>query len=301
MKILVGKTFGIGNAIQCVPMLKALRSLSDVSKLDVLIGTTFDDAGASDVMRELKKSGIIDQLHLDNAKGQIYDVAVMSIPFDGRWHNGIHFDAVKVLDGRPRPDPSTTGLSSWKKHEVLYQMDNAFELGYNGDVPSCQFMQSGFYPVKNFCLYLGVGYKKDPAGFWAKKHWGNENFAEFCKLFLKERPDDYIVITGNNLDLKYSIMPIMHAVGNEHLVYKPSLSLYNSFMDLSECHAYIGNDTGMMHAAASFNMNTAGLFFLENSHVKSPPWTENKERSHVIYDPNKEFTPEQMMEIVNEF
>src|SRR5688572_20579088 len=99
MKILVGKTFGIGNLVMAIPMLKALRSLKP-ERLDLLIGNTPDDGGAHDVARQLFASGLIDSFYVNAADEFSYDYAIMSIPFDGRWRYNIHFTATQVIDGR---------------------------------------------------------------------------------------------------------------------------------------------------------------------------------------------------------
>ena len=157
MKILICKTFGLGNAVMAVPMVKAIRIANPTAQIDVMVGSTSDDRGSSDVFVHLQKSKIIDKIiwNMDYS-GTRYDVAVCAIPYDGRWTNGTHFLADRTLDCRTRPDPSTTGLVSWKKHEVKYQMENAYLLGYKGDTPTLEFLSRG-----NRDFYLGVGYKKD--------------------------------------------------------------------------------------------------------------------------------------------
>jgi hypothetical protein len=131
VNILFGKCFGLGNAVMAVPAIKALSSMGHT--VDVLIGSTRDDVGAMDVLLSLKNNyGCIRRIWVDSVNKSIepYDMAIMSIPFDGRWQNGTHFQARSVMDGRTRPDPSTTGLVSWKKHEVEYQMDNVRIMGF---------------------------------------------------------------------------------------------------------------------------------------------------------------------------
>jgi hypothetical protein len=121
-------------------MLKAIASLG--CTVDVLVGSTPDDVGALEVFIDLKAyANCIRHIWVDRVgfEAPVYDLAIMSIPFDGRWRNGVDFQAKEVLDGRTRPDPSTTGLSSWKKHEVMYQLENAFYLGYKGPIPDCSF------------------------------------------------------------------------------------------------------------------------------------------------------------------
>jgi ADP-heptose:LPS heptosyltransferase len=271
MKILVGKCFGLGNAVMSIPMLEAIRSLPCVEQLDVLIGSMPDDGGASNVMRHLLANGVIHGLHTDRVPEYItYDIAIMAIPFDGRWRNGVHFHSIEVWDGRTRPDPSTTGLVSWKKHEVLYQMENAERLGYSGEVPSTSFHPSN---SPGFCrdVYIGVGYKKDAESFWSKKHWGNDNFAKFVSLLLEQYPDVRVHGTGDLLDWKLSLQPIQRAVKNDRLKVAAT-NLERAFETLSKCGLYVGNDTGMMHVAQSMGIPCVSLFFLENSITKSAPF-----------------------------
>ena len=288
MRVLVGKTFGIGNLVMSVPMLKAIRSLRP-ERLDLLVGTTQDDAGALNIAAALKLSRVIDNIVCDTAlKGPLgtqsnvttnyhYTHAVMAIPFDGRWKNRIHFSSDVVLDGRTRPDPATFGFSSWKKHEIEYQMDSARELGYDGETPSCSFLPSRNVSRVAKRVYLGLGYKKDAAGFWKFKHWGNKNYADVvCSLV----DDGYeVVTTGDMSDYKETIVPIcdtLKARGkNGALRAIPTMTLSNAFSVLETCAAYLGNDTGMMHVAASMDIPTVGVFMDPQLVTKNRPFTKD--------------------------
>ncbi len=264
MRILVGKVFGIGNAVMCVPMIKALKSLGH--DVDVIVGHTPDDGGAKEILEWVTNTTYAVSLEDE------YDLAIMSIPFDGRWQNGVHYRAKRVIDGRTRPDPSTTGLVSWQKHEVEYQMDSARELGFVGATPSCEFMPPLWENAALVdTLYLGLGYKKDAAGFWKVKHWGNERYAEVVSRLLERNKRLRIYTTGDILDLKLSIQPINEIVKNERFMYVPG-GMRDSFRIVERCQAYFGNDTGMMHVAASMGKPVIAFFFLENSMTKSHPW-----------------------------
>lgn len=260
-----------------IPMIKALSSLGEV---DLLIGTTSDDGGAFDVAKHMKASGIINHIYFDSAidgDHDIYDFAIMSIPFDGRWRNGHHFNAHVVLDGRTRPDPSTTGLVSWKKHEVEYQMENAYELGYEGSIPDMSF-----YPRKgrngNGDVYLGVGYKKDKNRFWEQKHWGNANFVDFTNAMLCDNKR-LVISTGDILDWNMSLHTIQEAVSNP-LFCAAITKLDRAFDELDRCDLYVGNDTGIMHVAASMGIPCISVFYLQNSYIKNHPW----EVKHFVAD-----------------
>lgn len=259
-----------------IPAIKAFASLAtkEGGFVDVLIGHTPDDVGAYEVLSSLVTHG----QHVRKVYRGIapleeeYDVAVLSIPYDGRWLPDVHFRAKYLMDGRTRPDPSTTGLVSWKKHEVEYQMDNAYELGYKGAIPDCSFMSSAALTRDPRKVYLGVGYKKDAAGFWKVKHWGNVNFARFSKLYLESDQRNSIVTTGDEKDQILSIFPIMREVGNTSFRHVTSMGLKDAFDVVNDCGLYVGNDTGMMHVAASMGIPCIVPFMLENSIVKSHPF-----------------------------
>ena len=277
-----------------IPAIKALHSLGH--DVDVLIGNMSDDKGAHEVLAKLRdtnQEGIIKNIWLNSAPGK-YDLAIMSIPFDGRWHNGVHFNADKVVDGRTRPDPSTTGLVSWKRHEIEYQMDNIIELGYVGSIPTCTFTHGTLFNSSKF--YLGIGYKKDALAFWKKKHWGNENYAKLVSLILADNENNTVVTTGDLQDTILSIAPISRMVNNKRFTHLPG-GLLQSFKEVSECHMYVGNDTGMMHVAAAEGRKVLGLFFLENSITKSHPWGFD---CQVIDGVNRTVTPEEVFNKIKE-
>jgi hypothetical protein len=271
VNILFGKCFGIGNAVCSVPAIKALHSMGHT--IDVLIGTLPDDVGTLDVFTLLRDHvQVIRKIWVNAAPSETpYDLAIMSIPSDGRWKNGVHFSAREVWDGRGRPEHSQVfGFSSWKKHEVEYQMENAYRLGFTGNTPSCEFMH-GHLVSGDHLFYLGIGYKKDAAGYWKQKHWGNENYAALVKMILADHPLNRVVTTGDMADLQLSARPIMDLVKDDRFRYEPG-GLRKSFDVVNDCHMYVGNDTGMMHVAAARGRKVVSIFMIEGASTKSFPW-----------------------------
>lgn len=265
MRILVGKTFGLGNAVMAIPMLRALTTLGSV---DVLVGSSGDDVGALDVMLAFRQTfRSIGLIYIDRAPLDVeYDVAVMAIPFDGRWQNGVHFRSKRVMDGRPRPgDPNVIGLESWKKHETLYQMDDAVELGYTGSVPEQRFLE-GPSTVDHDLVYLGIGFKRDALGFWSKKHWGNDRFVGFVEEVRRLRPGTKFTATGGQGDL-----PVIVDINRRARVNFGILPIRESFKDVMGAHAYFGNDTGMAHVAASLEKPVYTMMAFMGSEIKNPP------------------------------
>ncbi len=271
MRILVGKTFGLGNACLSVPMIKALRSMGHL--VDVIIGSTQDDAGAINVFLALKNNHVINDIHVDQVNFDVpaYDVAIMAIPYDGRWKNGVHYFATKVLDERKRPENvERLGLDMWKKHEVEYQMENARLLGFEGETPPGVFTHLADPKRDRDTVYIGIGYKRDAGGFGQTKHWGNERYAAFINKILEERPRTKFVSTGNIADIIQNAKPISFAT-NGRFHCEPQ-SLEESFETIRNCWAYFGNDTGMMHVAASVGIPTYAMIAYPDSAIKNPPF-----------------------------
>lgn len=301
MRVLYGKCFGIGNAVMAIPAIKAIQSLPDTS-VDILVGNTPDDFGAFEILSKVVKGD--GKVFVNSALERHYDVAVMAIPFDGRWKNGVHFNADKVMDGRTRPDPSTVGLVSWKKHESEYQMDNARELGFQEERdPHCSFEDHKYQHSYN--VFLGVGYKKDAAGFWKVKHWGNENFSKFINIFLRKYPSGNVFMSGDNADYILSMVPIFKDVDADlrsRVHTTLAKDLQTSIDVMKKCSAYVGNDTGMMHVAAALGLDVIAYFALENSTTKSKPLWSKREIQYLHWiDPRyQSSSPEDFFKSLSE-
>ena len=76
---------------------------------------------------------------------------------------------------------------------------------------------------------------------------------------------------GNAADLSITMGPIKRLVKDNRYAVKQT-SLEESFKIISKCVMYIGNDSGMMHVAASCNKRIAAFFNMENASTKSRPW-----------------------------
>lgn len=280
MRVLVGKTFGIGNACLAVPMVKALASLGH--RVDILVGDGPDDFGAREIFEQLRQHGeFVGSIWTNSVPFNVdgYDVAIMSIPYDGRWQNGLHFFAQTVIDERRRPDNvERLGFDMWKKHEVEYQLDNARGLGWTGTAPDGSFMSPDPDPRgrDDDLIYVGLGYKRDAAGFGASKHFGDARYASLLKEIKRLRPSARFISTGFTADLMAWYMIVRDLQDTSYYQF-PMLDLRQSLTRLSRCTAYIGNDTGMMHAAASLGMPTCGLFAYPDLLVKNPPFCERSD------------------------
>ena len=263
-------------------MIKALASLGH--RIDVLVGSGPDDFGAIPVFEELRKNvrPSVTSIHQNYAPISIqYDLAIMAIPFDGRWTNGVHFNAHSVIDGRRRPDNAVRlGFDMWQKHEVEYMMENARELGFEGETPSGSFLADGGSSTGP--VYLGIGYKRDQGGFGLSKHFGNRRFSLLASAIRELRPGTKFISSGPMLDFVECGRDIQgETEGYDYfMTANGPHGLCVSFDVLRSCSSYIGNDTGMMHVAASLGIPTMGLFAYKDLIRKNPPLCE---RSRALF------------------
>ena len=286
--ILVGRCFGIGNAVISIPLFASLRASFPSARIDALVGSSPDDVGAAAILRAFSGGTVIDNVHEEHAwtvdhRRFFYDDAIMSIPYDGRWREGYHFSAQQVVDGRPRPSGSV-GLESWKQHESLYQLEAVDLIGGRVVVDpfnACRFVwaRSDRQELHDRRVFLGVGYKRDVAGFWAKKNWGLERFQEFVRRVLDDDPDVLVVSTGNGDDVRDFLGPIARSLSsNVRHRFRFKLCDVDGMIDeMRRCSVYVGHDTGTMHVAAACGMWVVGMFFISNSDVKSRPLTYRRD------------------------
>lgn len=285
MRVLVGKTFGIGNAFLSIPMIKAIMMAGH--EVDILVGDGPDDKGALEVMLHFMENHSVSprSLYVNVVPEEVeHDYAVMAIPFDGRWQNGVHFRAKYVLDGRTRPmNIERLGFDMWEKHEVEYQMENAELLGFAGPTPSGEIEEKVRDPYDADLIYLGIGFKRDPGGFGRSKHFGNERYYQLIREIRKIRPLVRFTSTCGPQDW----IDVAHPLRKRCFEHAPTRTAYTAQITsvkealriIKRCAAYLGNDTGMMHAAASLGLPTFGLFSDKYLLVKNPPYTE---RGHAL-------------------
>lgn len=87
-----------------------------------------------------------------------------------------------------------------------------------------------------------------------RKRWSPKNYAALCNMILNDESDSIFVILGGAEDIK-NADEFQSLVDNSHLInLTGKLNYRQSAAVLSYCDCYIGNDTGLMHAAAALNI-----------------------------------------------
>jgi hypothetical protein len=170
-----------------------------------------------------------------------------------------------------RPTPGLDYHWLFEKHEAEYLLDLARALGYVGARPPIRKLVGNAghgLVVPPQTIAIGIGYYKGlraDGRDWSDRHWGNANFLELCRRL--EAQGHRPVLVGDQKDFERDGHFLADA-GVESICGKLTLSQFVDY--LGKCRAYIGNDSGLMHIAASVGIPTVGIFVSTNS-VKSYP------------------------------
>ena len=115
-----------------------------------------------------------------------------------------------------------------------------------------------------------------PGANWVPKQWPKENFVSLIKKLITNKNFDHcrFILIGSQNE-KYIGDFICKSFNNDriiNLIGKPKLIEVCSI--LKKCKLFIGNDSGLMHLAASLKIPTVGLF--GPSDIKQySPWGDN--------------------------
>lgn len=268
-RVLIVQMEGIGNAILTTPLIKALKSMNKGFDIDVLLnrkrGSTIAFENWFFVTR------ILDINDLQGRNGH-YQYVFECHPRKDLPLN-IKYSKRYRISVKPKPDLE---YHWWfEKHESEYLLDMARKIGFTGKSPRVRKLAGYSNHTINVdvnTVAIGIGYfkgKRPDGRDWRDRHWGNEHFKTLCDLLKKNTFKPVLVgdVKDNQADGQ-----VLESYGVENICGKISLEQLVGY--LSDCAGFIGNDTGLMHVAASLNIPTIGLFVHTNS-IKSYPLGDN--------------------------
>lgn len=266
-RILIVQDEGLGNSILTTPMIQALAALQPAWQIDVLVNRS---KGSDLVFNNWKLvNKIWDKTEFISLRKNMYYYIVLECHPRHDLPQNIKYRRRQRIAIYPRSGIDYHWL--FKKHEVEYLLDMARGLGYEGSRPPLRKLIGDSNYMFSFSpnmVAIGIGYYKGlraDGRDWSDRHWGNESFLQLCQTLQQSgfRP----VLVGDARDHEKDGRSLT-ACGIESICGKLSLSQVIDF--LSHCYAFIGNDTGLMHMAASVEIPTIGLF-VHTSSIKSRP------------------------------
>jgi heptosyltransferase-2 len=285
MKIMVRATNWVGDAIMALPTLRAVRDKFPQASISIVarpyVADIYRDQGICDELIPYDPKGQHKgwrgrELLAANLRARKFDIALLlQNAFDAAWltwRAGVPERIGYVRDARrffltkaisvPHPGEIPT-------HEKFYYLELLRRLGWIEALPNIDqitlqvsgaqkrlaaetLLNAGARP-NVLRLAIGAG-----ASYGSAKCWPPDRFAEFANHFQSERDADVILFgTPGELAVSDAIVAGMRRKP-VNLTGKTSISELPAL--LSQCHLFLGNDSGAMHVAASVGLPVVAVF-----------------------------------------
>jgi heptosyltransferase-2 len=276
VKILIRATNWVGDAIMALPALRAVRTRFPNAEITILarpyVAAIYENQEVCDnTMFVENKRDIVGEL-----RAQKYDVALLfQNAFEAAWiawragipeRIGYARDGRSVLLTKAVPVPKPGEISA---HEQYYYLELLRRSGWLDSLPEESFIKLNV-PAENreraeeFLLSAGV--RRDSfriaigagASYGSAKCWPPDRFAELANRLQMQTQAD-VILFGTSAE---SAVSSAIAAGMNH----PPIDLTGktSINDLppllSQCHLFIGNDSGAMHVAAAVSLPVVAVF-----------------------------------------
>jgi heptosyltransferase-2 len=284
MKILIRATNWVGDAIMALPAIRAIHSRPDANISILARSYVADIYGDQNVADELiiydhrgKHAGISGRERLaSELRSRRFDVAILlQNAFDAAWlawragipqRIGYARDARSLLLTKAVPAPKPGEIPS---HEKFYYLELLRRSGWIDSIPDEPFIKlhvneasrtraaeqlasAGVRP-HGVRIAIGAG-----ASYGSAKCWPPSRFAELANHLQAQWDADVILFgAAGETDVSSAIASEMKRVpvnltGKTAVADLPAL--------LSQCHVFIGNDSGAMHVAAAVGLPAVAIF-----------------------------------------
>ena len=285
MKILIRAANWVGDAIMALPALRAVRRRFLEAEIAVLarpyVGDIYRDQEICNHLiayeAKAKHAGIFGRERLaTELRAQKFDVALLlQNAFDAAWlawragipqRIGYARDGRRLLLTKAIPVPKT---GETPPHEKFYYLELLRRAGWIDSIPDESFIplnvsdlsrrraeeflgQSG---VRSNSLRIAIG---AGASYGSAKCWPPSRFAELANRLQSESDAD-VILFGTVAEAA-----VTRAISSE--MHRRPIDLTNktSIADLpallSQCHLFVGNDSGAMHVAAGVGLPVIAVF-----------------------------------------
>ena len=276
MKILIRATNWVGDAIVALPALRAVRSQFPEAEITILarpyVAAIYKNQQVCDNTMFVEETGDI----VSELRAQKFDVALLFQNAFGAawfaWRAGIPQRIGYARDGRsllltkavPVPKPGEIPL-----HEQYYYLELLRRAGWLDSLPTesfirlnvpeenreraAEFLLSAGVRPDGFRIAIGAG-----ASYGSAKCWPPDRFAELANR-LQGRAGAEVILFGTSTEAAVSSAiaagmhrPPIDLTGKTTINDLPAL--------LSQCHLFIGNDSGAMHVAAAVGLPVVAVF-----------------------------------------
>lgn len=276
MNILIRATNWVGDAIMALPALRAVRSRFSDAQITILarpyVAAIYKNQHVCDSLLLVDdQNDIVNEL-----RAQKFDVALLlQNAFQAAWlawRAGIPERIGYARDGRSFlltkavPVPHAGEIPA---HEQYYYLELLRRTGWLESTVAETFIKlmvseedrhrasefllsSGTNP-RNLCIAIGAG-----ASYGSAKCWPPDRFAELANRLQSQAGID-VILFGTSAESAVSSAiaagmrrPPIDLTGKTSIADLPAL--------LSQCHLFVGNDSGAMHVAAAVGLPVVAVF-----------------------------------------
>jgi heptosyltransferase II len=295
VKILIRATNWVGDAIMAVPALRAVRGRFPEAEIAILarpyVADVYRGQGIANQLiaydSHAKHSGIFGRERLvAELRTMRFDVALLlQNAFDAAWlawRAGIPERIGYARDGRgfllthPVRVPKSNEIPPHEKFYYLELLRRAGWIDSLLDEPSITLYASEQNRRSAAEFLVASGARRDSlriaigagASYGSAKCWPPSRFAELANR-LQERTDADVILFGTA-----SEGAVTRAISAE--LHRPPIDLTEktAIADLpallSQCHLFIGNDSGAMHIAAAVGLPVVAVFGPTDPHGTAP-------------------------------
>jgi len=252
-RVLVVKSYGIGNIIYITPAIAAIKESFPQCKIDLLV------EGETQKMM-LNKHELINKIYTVREIKKLiksekkYDIIVNGLP-----------NEINISDCGITGDVITENSEKLKsEHEIKVNLDILEQMGIVSITPPDPFMYISrgvkkkikeLLPSKYKYFGIAAGFLK--SGIWYKKNWGYEKYADLVMMLLKKYKGYKALILGAGDDDK-----VLDFIKDKSRV----LNLTNRFTInesaemIRRCEFIVANDTGLAHVAGAVGTKAYTIF-----------------------------------------
>jgi heptosyltransferase II len=284
MKILIRATNWVGDAIMALPAIRAIRSRPDAYVSILARSYVADIYRDQSVANELiiydhrgKHAGIFGRERLaSELRSHGFDAAILlQNAFDAAWlawragipeRIGYARDARSLMLTKAVPVPKPVEIPA---HEKFYYLELLRRSGWIDSIPDEPFIklqvndasrtraanQLASAGARRHAVRIAIG---AGASYGSAKCWPPSRFAELANQLQAQRDADVILFgAAGETDVSSAIASEMKRApidltGKTTVADLPAL--------LSQCHVFVGNDSGAMHVAAAVGLPTVAIF-----------------------------------------
>ncbi|MEP7028008.1 MAG: glycosyltransferase family 9 protein [Candidatus Eisenbacteria bacterium] len=273
--VLVIRPRFVGDVCLSTPVLTNLRRLAPGAALHYLTEEEsapllVDDPRLARLWVSSRKADLPAQARLASAlRAQRFDVvldlfcnprtALWTALSGARWrvgypHKGLRSSAYNVF---VRPT---------EKSAIEFHLASLRALGWETryELPEISLAPAELLAARNHLSERGVPAGAAMIGFhpgarWPTRRWGAEDFSALGRIYLAERPRDWLLVFGGPGEDELA-RAIAEGVGNPRALAITDVALRRFAALAKLCRAFVAGDTGPTHVAVSVGTPTVGIF-----------------------------------------